>query len=58
MLVGAGAIAVFIQLHLVSQYVDVATATPVPVKPGVKARMVPFIAIVAFRLVGCGCSGV
>jgi hypothetical protein len=54
MLVGTGPTAVFMQPHLVSQYVDVATAAPVTVQPGVKVSIVPFIAIAVFWDVECG----
>jgi hypothetical protein len=40
--------------HLVSQYVDVATAAPVSVHSGVSLRIVPFMAVVAFEVVDCG----
>jgi hypothetical protein len=41
--------------HLVSQYVDVATAAPVSVHSGVSLRIVPLmLAVVVFGVVDCG----
>jgi hypothetical protein len=40
--------------HLVSQYVDFATAAPVSTHPGVSLRIVPFVAVVAFGVMDCG----
>ena len=36
--------------HFVSQYVDVATAAPASVHPGVSLRIVPFMAVVTSGL--------